>query len=547
MTIKKKKLISIFIILTIFPIFFQPTYLIFYLNSSAFPKTLTLNQQEIQIPFTEDEPIREKWLTDTDFEDDEEWKSSIDGDTSDVAADISGGSANYMILGKKNTFSVVSGVPNNTETSSGWIKVRNSDFLYPTTSEINSEGCFVYHYWHDDENQFPSVHFRNNVSVPIDMSDYTITSVSLNTIVNASVNSDIDTPNDDVTNFAIGDFVKFYVQITDLGYNTPQYTVAQNKTKYLGQQRAGYTTILNITDNPLSIANESALITALNSAFEKDPEHSNFAITLGIDVYSEDNEPGTDNDHFTSLIIKSCNLTFTCEKKINPFTIISWKQDGDEISGKNIRITGAELNFDYKVNKAWPSSAPLSEIRFRINNKKFDETIKLSNAITSFQEAGDGDFDISDYVDTDEEISLSIEVYLKDDFELDEVIIISIDDISLYIEIIEAREDTTLIVYSLISVMVGLVIVFGLYEKHFKYPPMVRKIRKLKRKIKRGRKLQKPLRLDKREIIKKKIYTKEKVLFETQAPQQIKDVKQVEISTNPGKIDKLKNDRGNKS
>ena len=64
---------------------------------------------------------------------------------------------------------------------------------------------------------------------------------------------------------------------------------------------------------------------------EKDPDHSNFTITLGIDIYCEDNLGGTEYDTFESLIIKSCNLTFTCVKKIEQFSSLSWNQIGDKI------------------------------------------------------------------------------------------------------------------------------------------------------------------------------------------------------------------------
>ena len=59
---------------------------------------------------------------------------------------------------------------------------------------------------------------------------------------------------------------------------------------------------------------------------EKDPDHSNFTLTLGIDIYSEDNYGGTDTDTFSDLFIKTCNLTFTVKKKIDQSTTLSWNQ-----------------------------------------------------------------------------------------------------------------------------------------------------------------------------------------------------------------------------
>jgi hypothetical protein len=273
------------------------------------------------------------------------------------------------------------------------------------------------------------------------MSDYTINSVSLSTIFNASVNANVDAANDStsVEYYAIGDFVRFYVQIADIEYKN-SYTVALNKTKYIGQDTG--TSILTISDTLIESYNESVLITALNSAFEKDPDHSNFTLTLGIDIYSEDNWQGTDTDTFTLLMIKSCNLTFTYIKKIDQATTISWNQIGNQLNGANIQITGATFNFDYKVDTLWPTEAPLSEIRFLINNKIYtQETIKLSSATTLFQEAKTGGYDVSGLVDKDVNISVSIEVYLKDKFDLDDIITISIDNVFLNISYIETLPD----------------------------------------------------------------------------------------------------------
>ncbi len=386
--------------------------------------------------------ITKQWINNSAFESPIEptwfWENGAEGDNSDLDAITTPGQANFRVLGEKLTFTLVSGVVNST-TSLGWKQFRNGDFQYPTTAEITSVGCEVYHYWHDDTNQAPSVHWKKNVSVPVDMSDYVISSASLEIIYNASVNADIDTPNDPVTNFAIGDSVTFYSQISDLGYNPPIYTVAENKTKYLGQDSPSF---LSFSDRTLETASELDLITALNSAFEKDPDHSNFTLTLGMDIYSEDNEPGTDNDHFDSLIIKSCNLTLTVEKKIDQSTSLSWNQIGNQISGSNIQITGANFNFKYKVDKNWPSQAPLSEIRFYINDKVYTEGItKISSATTSFQEAKLGGFNVLGFIEKDINITVSIEVFLKDNFDLNETIDISIDDVYLNITYIETLPD----------------------------------------------------------------------------------------------------------
>ena len=391
--------------------------------------------------------IIKQWINNPTFESPIEpgwfWKNGTEGDNSDMNATTSFNQANYKVLGETRTFTVVSGTINSS-TSPGWEYFNKTGFLPPDTAQIRSYGCYVSHFWNDGPNQFPSAQWRTNVSVDIDMSDYVITSVSLEIIVNASVNANVDTPNDNGSweNFAIGDSVTFYSHISDLEYNPPLYPVASNKTKYLGQQNASVPTILTIPDYTLETVSQIDLITALNSAFEKDPSHSNFTLTLGIDIYSEDNLGSADPDTFSDIIIKTCNLTFTCQKKIDQSTTLSWNQIGNSLSGSNIQITEANFNFDYKLDKDWPTSAPLSEIRFFINDKIFNEgIIKLSTANTTLQEARSGGFNVLGFIEKDINISVSIEVYLKDNFELNETLIISIDNVYLNITYIETLPD----------------------------------------------------------------------------------------------------------
>jgi len=389
--------------------------------------------------------IKKQWIKNPTFETPIEpiwyWKNGTEGDNSDMDATTSPGQANYEVLGEMQTFTVVSGIINNSVNSQGWRQFNKAGFLLPDTAEIRSYGCFVYHYWYDDPNQFPSVQWRNNISLPIDMSDYIITSVSLEVIVNATVSSNVDTPNDGAywENFAIGDSVTFYTQISDLGFNPPKYTVALNKTKYLGQNSPPK---LTLTDSSLETVNDLDLITALNSAFEKDPDHSNFTLTLGIDIYSEDNLGASDPDTFNELIIKSCNLTFTVKKKIDQSTTLSWNQIGNQLSGSNIQIRDANFNFKYKADKTWPATAPLSEINFYINDRKFEEgSIKISSANGTLKEAKSGGFNVTTFILKDINISVSIETFIKDTFELNESITISIDDVFLNITYIETFPD----------------------------------------------------------------------------------------------------------
>jgi len=297
----------------------------------------------------------------------------------------------------------------------------------------------VSHDYDEDVNQtrnYHSVHWRKNVNLGVNMSDYIITSASLNVSFNATVNINVDTPNDNFpVQFGIGDFATFYVLISDVNFTNP-YRVANNKTTNLGQDTPP---ILNITNKDIEPADEEDIITALTSSIEKDPDYSNFTITLGIDIYCEDNgPPSNDHDTWEELIIRSCNLTFKIEREMEQFTTISWNQIGNSINGSNHQITEAKLNFQYKLDQSWPTSAPLSELRVIINDKTFDQgTIKLSSANTTFQDLKTGGIDVTGLIATDINISISIQLYLKDNFNLGNNLTISIDNIFLNISYIK--------------------------------------------------------------------------------------------------------------
>ncbi len=399
--------------------------------------------------------VTKQWIKNPNFESPIEpwsWENGILGDNTDMDGTNSTGQADFRLLGEKRTFSDISGFINSSS-SRDWFNFTNSGYLTPN-NQIDQYGILVSHHWDETAGSgsgqiynYPSIHFRKNVSLGVDMSDYFIKTAYLNIDFNASVNSNIDTPNDNYTGendedlFAIGDFATFYALISDINF-TQSFTVAFNRTKYLGQSGAGLTTILNISTMLMTSVDEEDLITALNAALDKDPTHSNFSITLGIDIYSEDNDVSGDHDDWDSLRILTCNFSFTYEKKIDPFTTVSWNQIGNKLNGSNSQITNASFNFKYKVNNTWPSSAPLSELKFYINNKSHSQGVfKLSAASTSFQYATPGGFDVTSLISTDVNISTSFEVFLKDSFELNETLLISITDVTLNISYIETFPD----------------------------------------------------------------------------------------------------------
>lgn len=386
-----------------------------------------------------------EWLDNNNFSTSDDWfySKGLTGDNSTVDAFISNEQANYRVVGDTNTFDVLAGTANSSSWV-GWGIYNNSDFLLPDNVEINASGLNVYHYLDENESggagqvhNFPSVHFRKNISLPNDMSDYEITNASLEVFFNASVESTVDAPGDSVGQSAIFDSATFYVEIADLNLSYA-FRVAENKTTDLGQDSPP---ILSIPDRELTYLNESDLITALNLALEKDPSYSNFTIILGMDIYCEDNA-FPDYDEWNALIFKSFNLTFSYERKVDKFSSVSWNQEGNKITGSNVQITDANLKFKYNISRDWPEVlSPYSEIKILINNNPYPETIRLSSANATLQDAKVGGFDVTNLILKNVNISVSIQVFIANTFELGSNITISIDDVYLNITYIETFSD----------------------------------------------------------------------------------------------------------
>ncbi len=403
--------------------------------------------------------VTQQWIRNSDFstQDDWDWENGTQGDNSDMNAIISSDQANYEVLGEKKSFSVTSGTVNSSSWY-GWGIYNNSDFLLPDATAINESGCYTNHILDEitgpgQVHNFPSVHFKKNVSMPDDMSDYIITDVSLEVIFNASVDINVDSFYDwdnttntayiDADKFEIGDSANFYTELSDLNNSYP-FRVANFETRdvALGQGDRGHEEVLNITNTELNYVDKLDLIANLNTALEGDQK--NFAITLGLDIYCEDNKAGGggDQDYWDYLIFKSVNLTITYVKKIDEFTTLSWNQEGNKLDSGSVQVTDAKFFFKYKMNITWPSSAQLSEIIFYINDKSYDEgIIKLTNFTNSWQDAKVGGFDVTSLISMDVIITVSIEVFLKDDFELGHGISISIDEVYLNISYIETFPD----------------------------------------------------------------------------------------------------------
>ena len=425
------------------------------INSSNDSLAPTKNENNNLIGISGQNSFTTQWLNNTslDYPNVPSWYSDKSGDISDVEAKSGLGNVNMSIIGDTGVFNV-----DDPLTDTIWLPFNNPEFpISPGVggTPINGSsqaGLYITHEWNegiDQTRNTPSIHWKRNITMPINMSDYIITAASLEVIFNATVTAEgagqphiggIEVPGDYTegqfplsgdTQFGIGDFATFYVQISDLN-NDNTYQIARNRTTNLGQDSNPGPEIYNHTDTPMDVIAEDLLISYLTSVLEQD--YFNFTITLGIDIYCEDNEWNVDIDTWDNLTIRSFNLTFTYEKKIDQFTSVSWNQDADKISdlsNDTVVVDEAILNFKYKIDRNWTNSSPNSEIRILFNDNQHPETVKLSTANGTFQEAKPGGFDVTALII--DEVNLSIQVYLADEFSLDRNITISIDDVTLNI------------------------------------------------------------------------------------------------------------------
>ncbi|MGB5912210.1 MAG: hypothetical protein WBH31_13535 [Promethearchaeia archaeon] len=418
------------------------------------------------------------------------WDDQASGaDPSDVLAGYTPGEGYFKTLGEQRTFSEISGKPLYTE----WEKVHNPEFpAYPDDSNITTEGCWVTHEFAELADQTPSVHWERNISMPVDMSDYIITSASITAVINATVTASpggwsgggVEAPGDatDVggTQNYTWDYVRFYILLSDLTKNKV-YEVAYNQTSDLGKDSAGATD--SMPDTLMTPVLEDDLIFYLTSVLSSD--FYNFTITLGIRIWSEDNWL-SDRDIWNDLLIKSCSLTFTYEKKINQFTKLSWNYIGNKISGQNVSIIDGNLRFRYKIDQLWPTAlSPNSRLNILINNNSLLETIKLSNAPLSFEDAKTGGFDVTKLILKNINISLSIQLFLGDQFPLNQNYTISITDV--YLRVIynvyvpETEEEPWFFTGLFIIAAIAAVVISGLliaYIKVWRFPVPIRKLRK---------------------------------------------------------------------
>ncbi len=408
------------------------------------------------------------WIANGNFTSTDNWTSTkgLLGDPTDVSASIDVGEemANYSVFGKSLRKEISD--PINIANNGNWEAFNKTEpAINPDTAIIDDYGFFVSHSWHDaTADQFASIYWKYNVSMDVDMSQYEITSAFINATMNATVDRNVDTPNDSYSKYdgneadhagdspinqpGIFDHAFFIIEISDLNVTTT-YRIAYNQTASLGQYdepENNFPTILTIGQKSIEqVGDENDLIYYLNRVFEDDPGHDNFTIIVGIEISCEDDFTSTDFDDWDELRIQSLNLTFTYEKKIDQLTSISWDQNGvkpNDIITNPYEINEAILNFKCMINDTWSKDSPNSEIVIKINEIQHSESIALSDVNdTVFKNASLNGFDVTSLIKKNEDINLSIEVYIADDFELNKTIIISIDEVYLNITYTETVPD----------------------------------------------------------------------------------------------------------
>ncbi len=476
----------------------------FYNNEFEIQNDLHISAAQLSKRTYEDQ-----WIKNSDFNNSTDWISEITGDVTDVNTDISSGVANFNVKGASYTKTLISGTPNSSA-SEDWHNTTNPEIpVYPTQGHrIDESGCFASHLWaeHDEATtnayQRTSVQWEKVINIPHNMSDYTITSASLQVMINATAKAFVGCGSGDVwhwegveavgdTNgvirFIEGDFIKFYVRLSNLNKDV-KYQVAQYQTTTLGQDGAEINDTYDYLNDMVFEADDMEdLIFFLNQVLENG-DFQNFIIILGIEFNCEDN-CSTDLDEFTEAYIKSCNFTISYIKKINRLTSVSWKYLGNKIESRGgiVEINDANLHFDYKINKDWPTNlSPNSEIRILINDKEHTETIGLKYAEENFIPAKTEGFEVGNLIPNNDEINLSIQIFLADEFNLVEDLTISIDNVMLTIsyDIFLPAKENTLFIGLLIGALIGSVLLGGYfiyYRMILRFPKQVRKVRKYRK------------------------------------------------------------------
>jgi colicin import membrane protein len=211
---------------------------------------------------------------------------------------------------------------------------------------------------------------------------------------------------------------------------------------------------------------------------------------------------------------------------------------GSEIS---LQIDETNLNFKFKSDKNWVDFSPNSEFRIYINDSKHSETVKLTDANSNLKNVSINGFNELSNILIDNNVSIDLQLYIADDFILNESITVSVDEVILEVTFTVTVRTAELAVWQLIliyfltAVVIVLISGFGAYQFHYKYPPMVRDVRKLKGRLKRGRKT-KSILVDSKEKIMENIFQ------DQLKDSNIKSIKVKKLDQKPEKIARTEKD-----
>lgn len=480
-------------------------------NVIMFTISIDVRGQEATSPWII-QPFSAQWIDNSQFENATGWSSTINGDSSDLSVNILNSTANYNITGNKGNLTLVE-----TPDSGGWVRIKNDDNMtLPDNFDANSFGWYADHFWDNQVNQSIKVQWQKNFTIAEDMSDYNITSASLEAWINATVTAEplddkgIDIPGDTKLKpsssntiwYALGDFAAFYVELSNLD-KSRNFEALYYRTTDLGKDgndTLGIDPITELNDTKIEPQDEDTLRFYLNEVLKKD--NHNFSLTLGIYLWCEDNGYPGDSDSWDALWIKNLSLSITYEKVINRYSTASWEYQGDQIDSKGgiLNILGATLFFDAKVNDTLIGNiSQNSELRVYLNDKIYEERVKLSQLQEGLISIKQNGFDLTDLVSLskNEPLKVKIELYIADEFDLDAIYEISIDNVKLDINYnllffnptISEQESVLPIILTILvlAIIGGLTGYYIYYRMVLRFPKSVRKLRKYRKSLKKSK------------------------------------------------------------
>jgi hypothetical protein len=428
------------------------------------------------------------WLENPDFNSSENWFFELQGDSSDVEGTIENGNARLSILGD-------GGVQTFFENGVGWLNVSNEEGMtQPDDFKSDEDGWWANHTWDDFEPQLLKIQWEKNFTMDVNMSDYEITQASFETLINATVVAEdangggLDCINDtsEILDMGNGDYIRFFVKISDPKKNR-EFELTSFQTKELGCDSGPITELNDTILIPLS---EETLKFYLEEVLKFNSR--NFTMAIGFLLWCEDNYNSQDRDHFTDIYMKNLTLSINYEKNINQFTKINLVQIGDEIVGNDIRISGARLKIDYRMDRPDLMGSKLSELSVKINDKTvLEESKRLTDITSSYQTLEFDEEDVKNYLQINEPVIIAIELNLREDFQLEQPTTIFIDNVYLYIDIEDLSQNWNPLIITMSVMMLSIIGGFASYNLYFKYSPTQRKLRKLRKKIKKNKKIKK--------------------------------------------------------